>query len=305
MSIPTFFFPFVKCQDHSHTARWFNSSTPPPPPPRKLARVISPRGPPPGPPRVHFHSFGAQHHQQQQQEQTTKNLSHRCHQQRNMVYRDGEEDDRCSSNESTSPRSSKVSFDEPLLEDDDDSDREDVAALSKAPSPPRRLPTRSTSMYTRAPPTRSPPSRQSSSERMAEILGLKSGEDAPSRSKASPPRRRPPARSYSACISSTSSNARQPPARQRSGEQLTEMLRIREADTGGNAINRMACLQRQTSRRIMMDAPPSRPSRRLVSDSDDEDEDEDNIPGNYVQPPPSFTRKAPARAPSISRPVCS
>jgi hypothetical protein len=252
-----------------------------------------------------------------------------------MVYHEDEEEDRCSSNESASPRASKTGFDmdDELLEetededeeeDDDDDDevvdRPESLRKSLPPSPPRRsAPGRSTSMCPSMF-TRSAPARTSSSERMAELLGL------PPRgvsrdSQPAAPQRRPPARSYSARISATSSsNARQPPSRQRSGEQLAQMLHMRPAQlTGGSGsvggdddedetapVNRLACLQRQTSRRMMLDVAPSRPSRRVLASDPSEDSGDDDTNSHLLAAaatPPMFSRRPPARSTSISRPV--
>lgn len=256
-----------------------------------------------------------------------------------MVYHEEEEEDRCSSNESASLRASKTGFDldDELLEetededeeeDDDDDDGDDDEVIdqpeslrkSLPPSPPRRsAPGRSTSMCPSMF-SRSAPARTSSSERMAELLGLppRGG----SRDSQPPaPQRRAPARSYSARISATSSNARQPPSRQRSGDQLAQMLQMRPAlsSTGSGSgsaggddddelapVNRLACLQRQTSRRMMMDVAPSRPSRRVLAADPSEDSGDDidsHLLDAAAAAPPMFSRRPPARSTSISRPV--
>jgi hypothetical protein len=256
-----------------------------------------------------------------------------------MVYHEDEEEDRCSSNESASPRASKTGFDldDELLEetededeeeDDDDDDEDEVVdrpeSLRKSlpPSPPRRsAPGRSTSMCPSMF-SRSAPARTSSSERMAELLGLPPRGGSRDSQQPPAPQRRAPARSYSARISATSSNARQPPSRQRSGDQLAQMLQMRPAlsSTGSGSgsggddvdddesapVNRLACLQRQTSRRMMMDVAPSRPSRRvLASDPSEDSGDDDNshLLDAAAAAPPMFSRRPPARSPSISRPA--
>jgi hypothetical protein len=240
-----------------------------------------------------------------------------------MAYQDDEDDDdRCSSNESASPRASKSAFDEVLEEteeedeeeeeeedEDDDAGEERLqeSIQKKIPTPPRRaIPGRSSSMCPGVL-TRSAPSRTSSSDRMAELLGLPSRE--PEESQPPEPRRRPPTRSYSARISSTSSHSRMPPSRQRSGEQLAQMLQVRPAAVGrcggddgsteeSAPVNRLASLQRQTSRRMMLDVTPRRPSRRSITpDSSDEEE------LHRGDIPPAFVRRAPMRSTSISRPV--
>jgi hypothetical protein len=238
-----------------------------------------------------------------------------------MVYHRDDDDDRCSSNESASPRASKSAFDEVLEEteeedeeEEEEEEEEDDASEEEKPkllqrtiptSPRRSVPGRSSSMCPGML-TRSAPSRTSSSERMAELLGLPSRET--EESKPPEPRRRPPARSYSARILSTSSNARLPPSRQRSGEQLSQMLQIRPAaDRGGGDDGpsdesapalRLASLQRQTSRRMMLDVNPRRPSRILLTSDSSEDEEVER--GDI---PPPFVRRPPMRSTSISRPV--